>query len=418
MANPQHIKWLLEGVDAWNARREKEDFVPDFEGADIRAAFNAIDESSFARLIPLQGADLRRANLREAILPGSDLQGADLREATLRYSDLLSTNLWGADLQGADLRGADLEGAHLERADLREANLRWVHLEGADLREAHLRGADLRDANVRTRVYSGLGTNDGSKPKYTNLSQTKGLTQSQLNSMAGDSGSIIPEGLERPDWPELDERASQKQTNETSVFGAGPFGSGPFGNSAKSATASRSPSTSHRISQSQVSMRLNVNRKPIVMTGAALLELIAAYKDDVRKNNHLAIEHAEFRDDLICFLDDLSISIEHILQAVPKSGEAVSEANAEEATKWTDCFINSAVPAWKEHLDPEKLGKASAPIGIILTCGAFGYIISGFNPIGFGAGAVVGKWVTGEMTSGVAADKLAEQLDTPDDPQP
>lgn len=32
MANPQHIGWLMEGVEAWNARREREEF----EGADIR----------------------------------------------------------------------------------------------------------------------------------------------------------------------------------------------------------------------------------------------------------------------------------------------------------------------------------------------------------------------------------------------
>lgn len=33
MANQQHIEWLLEGVEAWNARWE---FVPDFEGANFR----------------------------------------------------------------------------------------------------------------------------------------------------------------------------------------------------------------------------------------------------------------------------------------------------------------------------------------------------------------------------------------------
>ncbi len=32
MANQQHIEWLLEGVEAWNARREREESVPDFEG--------------------------------------------------------------------------------------------------------------------------------------------------------------------------------------------------------------------------------------------------------------------------------------------------------------------------------------------------------------------------------------------------
>ena len=26
MANPEHIEWLLEGVETWNRRREQEDF--------------------------------------------------------------------------------------------------------------------------------------------------------------------------------------------------------------------------------------------------------------------------------------------------------------------------------------------------------------------------------------------------------
>ena len=33
MANTQHIQWLLEGVEAWNKRREREDFVPDLSGS-------------------------------------------------------------------------------------------------------------------------------------------------------------------------------------------------------------------------------------------------------------------------------------------------------------------------------------------------------------------------------------------------
>ena len=39
MANPEHIKWLLEGVEAWNARREQNPFRPDLEGADISKEF-------------------------------------------------------------------------------------------------------------------------------------------------------------------------------------------------------------------------------------------------------------------------------------------------------------------------------------------------------------------------------------------
>ena len=32
MANPDHIKWLLLGVDSWNAKRQSEQFRPDLEG--------------------------------------------------------------------------------------------------------------------------------------------------------------------------------------------------------------------------------------------------------------------------------------------------------------------------------------------------------------------------------------------------
>ena len=56
MANSEHVKWLLEGVASWNARREQNDFVPDFEGANIYEEFANSD-------IPLVGIDLRSYKL-------------------------------------------------------------------------------------------------------------------------------------------------------------------------------------------------------------------------------------------------------------------------------------------------------------------------------------------------------------------
>jgi uncharacterized protein YjbI with pentapeptide repeats len=96
----------------------------------------------------LRGANLRRADLRDADLRGANLRRADLRDANLRganlrRADLRDANLSGADLSGADLRRADLFGADLFGADLRDANLR-----GADLRRANLRRADLRRADL------------------------------------------------------------------------------------------------------------------------------------------------------------------------------------------------------------------------------------------------------------------------------
>lgn len=187
MANQQHIAWLLEGVGSWNARREEDDFRPDFEGADLGEA-------------DLRGADLREANLEGADLTGANLRGADLWEANLREADLEGADLRVANVGGANLRGADLRGANLEGADIWEADLR-----STDLREANVGGADLKRSNVRTQVYSGTGTNDGSVPKYSDLSTTVSLTQKQLDTMDGDSGTILPEGLQRPaHWPELE----------------------------------------------------------------------------------------------------------------------------------------------------------------------------------------------------------------------
>jgi uncharacterized protein YjbI with pentapeptide repeats len=95
------------------------------------------------------GADLSKANLRDATL-----YGANLRDATLYGADLRDANLRGADLRDANLRdatlyGADLSNTHLSKANLRDAYLRGANLSNANLRDADLRGADLSDANLR-----------------------------------------------------------------------------------------------------------------------------------------------------------------------------------------------------------------------------------------------------------------------------
>jgi hypothetical protein len=64
-------------------------------------------------------ANLRGADLRDAVLCGADLRGADLCDADLCDADLCGTGLCGANLRRADLRGADLCGANLREANLR-----------------------------------------------------------------------------------------------------------------------------------------------------------------------------------------------------------------------------------------------------------------------------------------------------------
>ncbi len=127
MGNPQHLKWLLEGVKAWNARRINDGFQPDFSNTNICTAFKETGKlDEYGRF------DLHEANLR-----GADLSGADL---------------FGANLRGADLFGANLRGANI---------------------------------------------------KSVNLDDVLNLSQTQLNSIDGDTGVILPDGLHHPDhWPE------------------------------------------------------------------------------------------------------------------------------------------------------------------------------------------------------------------------
>jgi uncharacterized protein YjbI with pentapeptide repeats len=188
MANPDHLKILRQGVDAWNAWRTSAErspgrtITPDLSGADLRGAdlseanlsqtdlrgVNLGEASpnwplakySFANLgganlslANLSGANLSGADLSGADLSGADLSGANFREANLSQANLIRAFLLLADLQGADLseavlRGANLSQANLSQANLSQANLSEADLRSADLLEANLSGADLSGANL------------------------------------------------------------------------------------------------------------------------------------------------------------------------------------------------------------------------------------------------------------------------------
>jgi len=106
MANPEHLKVLKEGDQAWDRwRKDNPAIRPDLGGAD------------------LGGADLDWAQLRGADLSGAGLTGASLLGADLRGANLTGANLGGAALGGARLTGANLGGAHVDSADLRGADL-------------------------------------------------------------------------------------------------------------------------------------------------------------------------------------------------------------------------------------------------------------------------------------------------------
>jgi len=93
MANPEHLRILLQDVAAWNAWRcQNEGIRPD-----------------------LTRANLHGAALHEAVLRGAGLSGAEL----------ITTHFFDARLGGANLSRARLAGAVLISADLTSANLSY-----------------------------------------------------------------------------------------------------------------------------------------------------------------------------------------------------------------------------------------------------------------------------------------------------
>ena len=131
MANPEHLKILKQGVEAWNKwRREYPDIEPDLRGVD------------------LSGAYLRQANLNKAILSRTNLSYAELQNATLIEADLSYAYFTGASFDDANISRADLSYAIFRSARFIRANLSSTHFFEASPNGANFNGANLNDANL------------------------------------------------------------------------------------------------------------------------------------------------------------------------------------------------------------------------------------------------------------------------------
>ena len=94
------------------------------------------------------------------------------------------------------LVGADLTKAELNRAVLAKADLSRATLVGAYLKRANLRGAILGKASVSDADF------DLAELHGSDLSQTIGLVQDQIERACGDTTTKLPPGIKPPaTWP-------------------------------------------------------------------------------------------------------------------------------------------------------------------------------------------------------------------------
>jgi hypothetical protein len=163
-------------------------------------------------------------------------------------------------------------------------------------------------------------------------------------------------------------------------------------------------------SEETVMRNIASNGASIVLIVSGTLERLAEFREVVRADNTLAATQSDLRDRLLKLLDALGAHLEDLLKLVPSANQEISREQGSKILSWTDRYVNAAVPKLQEYVSPEALGRTSVPAGLILLCGGIGSLLTGLNPIGFGAGSFVGKMIVGEMKSGKAVDELQNRF--------
>ena len=226
MANPKHVEWLEEGVEAWNKRREQEPFRPELEGIIFSVELDDMKNSD--GVICLDGI-----NLASADLSGAHLSHVSLRDSDLTHADLTKARLFGVKLEGAnctmaDFLDADLSGAKLGHTDflgalLRETNLSGCELSSADLSRADLTGAQLTASKIweaeifpkRGRGYQPINAEEDNKKEISSMNEflqafktiksvyadyPKGLSDSERESFKIEEPAFYFRGHRRKSW--------------------------------------------------------------------------------------------------------------------------------------------------------------------------------------------------------------------------
>jgi uncharacterized protein YjbI with pentapeptide repeats len=175
----QKMRLVLRGEDLSGARFDRVNLgSSDLMEANLAGAkmVNANLERARLKEADLQAANFEAANLAGAILTKAELPRTNFTEANLTDTDLSKAEFGRSMFDGADLTGANLSYANIARAHFVDVQMARVNLNGAYTLLAHFEGTD--------------------------LSETVGMTQEQLDIACGDGETKLPADLTPPEsWP-------------------------------------------------------------------------------------------------------------------------------------------------------------------------------------------------------------------------
>ena len=193
MADNRSVSWLLEGVQAWNARREDlgtRFLNPDLSDVNLYWAFRDAEKLDGRGKIPLAKADLSGALLSGTDCTFADLSDSDLTQAvapraTLVHADLsharlVSANFENATLADSDLTRADFSNGVLTDADLSRTTLNHTCFVGCSLAGTFLAGSKPWRALFYPEADRLDGENTHTREPVTSVSDLMG-TIKQLN---------------------------------------------------------------------------------------------------------------------------------------------------------------------------------------------------------------------------------------------
>ena len=156
MANPQHVAWLKEGVEKWNARRQSQLFNPDLSSEDISRALGGHDREDIREIsVQLRNVNLSGADLSNSTLRDTDLTGAKFYSSNLTNAKLMGSHFTGTQFIGGTSRGAHFHLAKFFKTLFLQHNLTAAQFNGAELRETKFLQCTLDQAHLYNEALAG-----------------------------------------------------------------------------------------------------------------------------------------------------------------------------------------------------------------------------------------------------------------------